>query len=453
MIFNIFSRGFNFVRNNPQIIYTLFLVIAIPLAFFFTSEQFLQVARENQDRLERSRIGLLQDAFALFAREYVNDPAYLSEKIRTIVGENETIVNFQILGAAEDSNAEIFPVIASMNEGEEGTTLSVDPLSGYLISLAGSKRDEAYASEFYFNGARHWRSVRAITATDSPAVAGYAVTDLTMAQADAIARKNIRNAYVTLGLIILLIVILLARQARIIDYATLYQRLKEVDKMKDDFVSMAAHELRSPLTVIRGYVEMLGEGEGLSDKSKGHLKNIDIAALQLNTLVGDILDVSKLQEGRMPFSHQSLDVSEAIAGVVESFIKPANDKGLALHFAKAPLPPITVDPDRFRQVMINLVGNAIKYTPQGEVNLLASSDNEQVTIRVSDTGMGISAEDQHKLFQKFYRVKSTETEKITGTGLGLWITAQIVRAMKGTISVESIKGKGTDFILTFPIAK
>jgi signal transduction histidine kinase len=103
--------------------------------------------------------------------------------------------------------------------------------------------------------------------------------------------------------------------------------------------------------------------------------------------------------------------------------------------------------------MVNLVGNAIKYTPHGEVRVLTSVTEIGLMIRVSDTGMGISAEDQQRLFQKFFRVKSIETQDITGTGLGLWITTQMVKQMKGTISVESIKGKGTDFILTFPIAK
>lgn len=451
-VFGVFSRGFNFVRQNPQIIYTLFLVIAIPLAFFFTSEQFLQVARENQNRLERSRIGLLQDTFALFASEYLGDGAYLAKRIAAITGKNETMMTFQVLGLPEaaESEGESFPVIASMTASEEGKKISLDPLSRQLVRLA---EHESYAAEFFEGGVRYWRSVHAIIATSTPDVVGYVVTDLSMAQADSVARKNIQNAYIILAGIIVLIIGLLARQARIIDYAALYQRLKELDQMKDDFVSMAAHELRSPLTVIRGYVEMLGEGEGLSLAGKGHLKNIDNAALQLNALVGDILDVEKLQGGRMTFTYEKIDASEMIADTVTSFAKSAANKGLGLFYEKAPLPSISVDPDRFRQVMINLIGNAIKYTPEGEVRVRASADGKLLTIRVSDTGMGISAEEQQKLFQKFYRVKSAETEKITGTGLGLWIVSQIVKTMKGTISVESIKGKGADFILTFPIVK
>jgi len=299
---------------------------------------------------------------------------------------------------------------------------------------------------------RYWKSARAITATTSNATVGFVLTDLSMAQADAVSHRNIQNAYLILALIIILIIVMLARQARIIDYASLYQRLKEVDRMKDDFVSMAAHELRSPLTIIRGYTDMLGD-EKLSDEGKGHLKNIDHSASQLNSLIGDILDVARLQEGRMSFNLQSLDVSEALASIAESFQKPAETKGLKLLYEKAPLQQISVDHDRFRQVAINLVGNAVKYTPKGEVRISTSVEGERVAIRVSDTGMGISAEEQKNLFQKFYRIKNEETREITGTGLGLWITSQMVKQMGGTIGVESIKGKGTDFIISFPAVK
>jgi len=445
-LIEIFSRGASFVRNNPQIIYTLFLAVAVPLAFFFTSEQFLKIARDQQNRLERSRIGVLQDVFVLFAKWHIDEPQFLSDRVRVIVHETETLTNFKVLRTGD---GETFPVVVSTNKDEEGTSITPDPLTSSLIGFAMSQPSQSFASEYFEGGMRYWRSARAITATTSNIPAGYVLTDLSMADADAVSHRNILNAYITLALIILLIIVLLARQARIIDYATLYERLKEVDQMKDDFVSMAAHELRSPLTIIRGYTDMLKE-EQISDDAKENLKHIDRSATQLNSLIGDILDVARLQEGRLSFNYQTVDVAEAIGVIVESFMKPAADKGLKLSYEKIPLPPISVDPDRFRQVAINLVGNAIKYTPKGEVRVITASEGGRVSIRVSDTGMGISAEEQKKLFQKFYRIKSEETREITGTGLGLWITSQMVQTMKGVISVESIKGKGTDFIVSFP---
>lgn len=448
---SLLARGLAFVRNNPQIIYTLFLVVAIPLAFFFTSEQFLRVARENQDRLERSRVATLSDAVAAFLPE-VADPVVLREKLVLLARDNPTLNTFQILTPATTSTtlSNEYRVVTSLRDDEADRVLAPDDITYALMKLAYADTATTFTMSYRGPDGRHWRSVRALLLPDASTT--FIVTDISMSQADAVSRKSITNAYMVLVVIALLIIVLLARQARIIDYATLYRRLKEVDQMKDDFVSMAAHELRSPLTIIRGYVEMIGEGEGLSEKGKGHLHNIEMAASQLNTLIGDILDVSRLQEGRMSFRMEERDPAEDIATVVDSFLRPAEDKGLALSFARVSLPRILVDADRFRQVLINLIGNAIKYTPSGSVTVSAISDGKQVIIRVSDTGMGISAEDQQKLFQKFFRVKNDETKMITGTGLGLWITTALVKQMKGTIAVESIKGKGSDFILSFPVA-
>lgn len=447
----IVKRGVDFVRNNPQIAYTLVLVIAIPLGFFISSNYFLGIARENQDRLERQRIGFFQEPFALLASEHIAEPEYLDNRLHTLAQNNETMAHFQVLGVRDMEKG--YPIIASLDTNEAGTVFVPDPVTSFLLSQAAGDSRQPFAAQLTLDGERYWRTIHAIAATSSNHVTGYVLTDVFVSQADAAASRGITKAYMVLGVIILLIIGLLGRQARIIDYASLYARLKEVDGMKDDFVSMAAHELRSPLTIIRGYVEMLGEGAGMPEGSKENLHRIDQAALQLNSLVGDILDVSKLQEGRMSFRFVTLDISAEIDAVVASFKRPAEDKGLALSYTPIPLPLIAVDSDRLRQVLINLVGNAIKYTPHGEVKVVTSADAANVIIRISDTGMGISAEDQQKLFQKFFRVKNEETQAITGTGLGLWITTQIVKAMKGVISVESIKGKGTDFIVTFPIAK
>ena len=451
----IFTRGINFVRNNPQIIYTLFLVIAIPVAFFFTSEQFLRVATDNQDRLERSRVALLLDAIIEFLPENA-DSGYINTRLKALAKENETISNFEVIvpgpTATDTKQVMSYQVFASLNEKHIGKELQPDEITDILMRLARADETQAYAMGYSNYEGRYWKSVRSFKRL-SGNVSDYIIVDVSMAQADALSRHNIQNAYLVLAGIIFLIIILLARQARIIDYATLYARLKEVDQMKDDFVSMAAHELRSPLTVIRGYVELVGETVGLSGESKGHLKSIDQAAVRLSALIGDILDVAKLQEGRMSFRFVAVDVSGEIGAIVDSYKKPAADKGLTISYDKSALPLVSIDIDRFRQVLVNLVGNAVKYTPNGGVVVSTNVTASMLEIRVSDTGMGISAEDQQKLFQKFYRVKNEETKLITGTGLGLWITTTMVKSMKGAISVESIKGKGTDFILSFPIIK
>lgn len=444
------ARGIRFAGDNQQVIYTLFLIVIIPLGFLFSSEQFLRVAKENQDHLERSRIGMLQDVFVLFAADKITDSNTLTQSIRQIASKNTTMVTFEVLEKQKDGT---YFVISALKDEVVGQYLTLDPLSIVLLNTATGNIEESYSAEYFVGGARFWRSVRAIPDTNSGQVLGYVLIDMSMELADEVQSNNIERTYFILALIVILIILLLARQARIIDYGTLYQRLKEVDTMKDDFVSMAAHELRSPLTIIRGYADELRSIEHINEKGLQYIENIDTAANQLNALVADLLDVAKIQAGGLSFDFTNVDVSKQVSAIVESFMRPASDKGLTLTCETGELPLIAIDVDRFRQVMVNFIGNAIKYTPRGSVRVVTSVVDKKVVIRISDTGMGISAEDQKKIFQKFFRIKNEETSRITGTGLGLWITQEIVRNMNGTIAIESIKGKGTDFIVSFPIVK
>lgn len=448
------KSGVQFVQNNPQLLYTLFLLIAIPVAFVVSSEQFLGIARSQNDKAEQARVGLLHDAFAAFLpTQFV--PAAIDGHIAEIAANNETITGFAVIKEVEAATTSAYEVVGSLNKQEIPLgPYKPDPTTEALMRFALANPNQSLTLEFTKNAARQWKTARVVAHPADGVVRAYIVTDVTMSQSDAILQGNIRSAYASLAIIVALIVILLARQARIVDYATLYKRLEEVDKMKDDFVSMAAHELRSPLTTIRGYADLLKEVQHLSPKGEELLGYIDRSALDLNVLVTDILDVARLQEGRMSFKLDRLAPIGDIREVVESFRKPAESKGLTIGLLPTTLPDIIVDKVRFHQVLVNLIGNAVKYTPSGSVTVSAKvlEGSKLCEIRVSDTGLGISAEAQQKLFSKFYRVRTKETEKITGTGLGLWITAEIVRQMHGVIVVESIEGKGTDFIVRFPLA-
>lgn len=447
------QEGVQFVKNNPQLLYTLALLVLIPLAFVFTSQQFLGIAQDQNDRVEQSRIGLLGDTMASFLPS-VADNNVVDAHIAAIAAKNENITGFYVVFAQDADPASPLSVIASLNKNEVPLgTFNPDPMTGPLIKLALVDPGTPYTTEYTKDGARAWKTVYAVH-NPRPGIAyAYIVADVAMSQSDAVLAKNIREAYVLLAAVVLLIVILLGRQARIVDYATLYRKLEGVDKMKDDFVSMAAHELRSPLTTIRGYADLLREAQHMSPQGEEMLGHIDRSAQDLNALIGDILDVSKLQEGRMSFAYTTMDPIAEVRAVVEDFRKPANEKGLEIALVPGEAAQITVDKTRLHQVLVNFVGNAVKYTPKGGVTVTTKvlADRQLYEIRVSDTGLGISAEAQEKLFTKFFRVKTEETAKITGTGLGLWITAEIVRQMHGAITVESIEGKGSDFIVRFPL--
>jgi len=439
-----FKRGISFVRNNPQIIYTIFLLIAIPFAFLYTGQKFLNVSVENQERIERERLGLFQDTLSLLAKNNINP---LQDNVIALSEQNPSIKELKILAKSGDT----FMVVASLNSEDIGTvesegtnirlyrTVSFDPESSVIFKdLTGDER--------------HWKAVRAIS-DDRGEVTGVIYTDISLENIDSIARGNILETYYILFFIITAIVILLFRQARIIDYATLYSRLKEVDKLKDDFIGMAAHELKTPLTIIKGYISMVSV-DRLTEDDKENISRVNISINQLNKLITDILDVARLTQGRLQFKLREMNVVTEAQKTVEALQPLATEKHIKLIYEKKDsVLKANLDPDRFTQVLTNLIGNAVKYTPRGQVKVLVYEEKERAYIRISDTGLGISAENQKHLFERFFRVKSEETQDIRGTGLGLWITREIIQNMKGGISVESIKGKGSDFIISFPLIK
>ena len=443
-----FSRGFLFIKDNPQIIYTVFLIIVIPIAFVYSGKQFLDVAGKNQERLEKQRISLMQDTFAGFVSTKLYDKQFLQERIEYITSKNSTIADFKILSREGDG----YMIVASLNKEEIGS-FDKDPADLFMYRGAILDIGSSVIFPADENGKRHWKAVRAVL-DESGKIDGVIFTDVSMEYIDILAARDIRNAYYILFFIIFAIFILLIRQARVVDYAVLYKKLKEVDEMKDDFISMAAHELKTPLTAIKGYVGFIST-ENLSSTDKESINRVNISIKRLNMLIGDILDVSRIQQGRMKFALKKIDPAETIQSVIDSFQILAKEKSLTLEYDKKPLPNIFVDPGRLEQVFINLIGNAIKYTPKGGVKIVVREErkvkNNILHIRISDTGFGISAEDKDKLFKRFSRIRTKETVDIGGTGLGLWITAKIVNSMEGAIAVESIKGKGSDFIISFPI--
>jgi signal transduction histidine kinase len=179
-------------------------------------------------------------------------------------------------------------------------------------------------------------------------------------------------------------------------------------------------------------------------------------ATHLGTLVEDLLDVSRIEQGRIKMDFEDLEVEPLVKEIMAQMKFEAEKKKLAFEYegARNALPLIRADKARLKQVVINLVSNAIKYTPSGSVSIAtALKEDGMVEIRVIDTGLGMSAEQRERLFQKFYRVKTDETAEIPGTGLGLWITKKITEIMKGKIYCDSIENVGTQMSVLIPAVK
>jgi len=449
------KKGFKKISDNPQLIYTIIVALLITGAFIFTAQRFVNIANDAQERLINVRIGSLQDAFVSFAGDKINDQEYLNHKIEEIINTNETIKNFKVVVKKTDLDKESstlinsYNIIASNNKDEIG---NVDEQAYFLFTLASSDPSHSITIEIKEGNERLFKTTRAIV--DSAGnILGAVVTTQTLSLADMTIQKNIANSRAILFGVIILIMILFFRHSKIIDYMDLYKKLKEVDQLKDDFISMASHELRTPLSIIRGYADFMREAPELSSETKDYVSKIDVSAKELDSLVGDILDVSRIQQGRMSFEFVQINPSALIEQVVSSLVIPAKEKGLSVTFDKTNVEEkqmINADINRLKQILVNIVGNAVKYTLKGEVTVKQYIENDRLYIRVSDTGIGMTEEERTKLFEKFYRIKNKETENIRGTGLGLWITAQMVKQMGGNLSVESIKGVGSHFIISFP---
>jgi signal transduction histidine kinase len=437
-----FRKGIEKIKSNPQLAYTLFVALVIFFAFLYTSDNFLFVAKDAQERLINERIGSIQDVFSEFAPEYISEPEELSSRIEAISENNQTIKEFRVIVFNEQERE----IVSSLDSSEIG---AIDATNDFLYNIALIEPSRSVTMEETIDGQRFFKTVRAITDKENN-VLGVIYTKQSLSQADQIIARNIRNGIVALIIVLVLIMFLFFRHARIIDYAVLYRRLEQINRMKDDFISIASHELRTPLTIIRGYTEELNSYK-LNKKSQILTDNIDIQSKRLAILIDDILDIPKIEQGKMNLDLKDINPEKEIKEVVKSLEYSAQEKKLRLSFEAQETALINVDRNRLKQVLINIIGNSIKYTFQGEIKVKVSVQDKNLIIRVSDTGIGMTAEEQRGLFQKFYRVRSRETEKVIGTGLGLWITAKIVELMKGSISVESIKNVGTHVVVSFPI--
>lgn len=236
-------------------------------------------------------------------------------------------------------------------------------------------------------------------------------------------------------------------------------KLLENDQMKTEFVSIASHELLTPITAMQGFLSMiLVEHLGKVDpQAEGYLQHVYDAANRLAALVKDLLSASRIESGKIKIEPRRLDLGKLIDETMAQLQFKAAEKSLKLAHvqpAQGSLPPVFADPDRTMEVLMNLVGNAIKYTPAGSVTVTtAIEDGPKPLLRVdiSDTGLGMTKEAQAHLFEKFYRVATPETQAIPGTGLGLYITKSEVEKMGGALWVDSTPGKGSTFSFTLPL--
>src|SRR6266540_6707248 len=229
------------------------------------------------------------------------------------------------------------------------------------------------------------------------------------------------------------------------------ERLREADRLKDEFVALISHDLRTPLTSIMGYLELTMDDETLGEESRSYLDVVQRNSDRLLRLVNDLLFVARLEAGELDLRRTEVDLGAVVRQSVEEARPRAAAKGIELGCEAQSVPELRADRGRMFQLLDNLISNAIKFTPEGgrvDVRLLQRGPN--VRIEVVDTGIGISPEEQGRLFERFFRATTATERHIPGTGLGLYIACAIAEAHGGGIDVESEPGRGTTFCVELP---
>ncbi|MFQ5543948.1 MAG: ATP-binding protein [Nitrospiria bacterium] len=232
------------------------------------------------------------------------------------------------------------------------------------------------------------------------------------------------------------------------------EALRKIDHMKSEFVSNVSHELRTPLTSIKNAVSILVRGKaGLFNQDQERfLKMASRNINRLAELVNDILDLSKLESGKLEMHFSEVKLNTLIENMINIFQAQAEEKGITLKATPHPsVPAVYADPKRMEQILCNLLSNALKFTPGGgAVSLFLEETGGEVTIRVTDTGIGLSSEDQARVFDRFYQAGDSLEQTVKGTGLGLSIARELVEIQGGRISVESKISQGCRFSFTIP---
>lgn len=234
----------------------------------------------------------------------------------------------------------------------------------------------------------------------------------------------------------------------------------EEEDLKDNFVSVVAHELRTPITAIRSYAWMAlhKSDQPLSEKLEKYLIRIFISSERLINLVNDMLNISRIESGKIEMQLESVDMISILKDAIdEVYSSKSREKQINILLLEQALPKALADPEKLREVLLNVLGNAVKFSPNGgKVTISFFTDGQLIEVSIKDEGPGISREDLSKLFKKFGRLDNSYTAAATseGTGLGLYISKSLMEKMNGKIwaASEGI-GQGATFVLSLPIAK
>lgn len=433
-------------RERIEFYYSILVLAAIPLLIVANTLIIMNSIQKNSDTELRRRADLVNGVIATSIKDSMDDPAALQLYVTAIAKDNKDLSRIGVAAPTDDGQ---FIMLASTD-----TPKVLQAFSDMQLALTASRKQSIAQLQTEPDGERKWNVVRPVL--EDGKVIAVVSSATSLKQADALIGNTLMQSLGIVAVTSLISILLLVNHFKFVEYAMLFRKQKEIDQLKNDFLSVATHELRAPMTVIKGTIENLEDGIG-GKVDKEARKTLDVIYKEterLNGLVTDLLNVSRIEQGRISYTYEDVDVREVIADIVKQYTPRAADKGLQVRYDQ-PESPVVVSLDRGRlvEIMTNLVDNAIKYSREGTVVVSHKPSDGTARISVRDTGLGMSAAERGRLFSRFYRIQNDRTRGIPGTGLGLWIIKQYIENMHGTISVDSMEGVGSEFIIEFPTAK
>lgn len=439
-------------REKREIIYSIGILITIPVIVIINTVMLTQSTNKAFDVELRRKADLANSIIAQSSLSLIKNKQYdtLQKNLDALESSQPALMQSAVM-VNNDNNLSI---VAHSKSAPDKLTQSTETTAKLAINRKVPIAAFINTYDRNTNPAQAWNVMTPVLDSKNDAIAVISTSLLTVDAQEAIDTAY-RQSFIVLVISIVLIIGLLFRHFRLVGYIKLLAKQRELNQTMSDFLSVATHELKAPTSIIKGYLSNVTDGDfgPVEPKIK---EQIEVAISQtdrLNSLVQDLLNVSRVEQGKIQYDFVAVDTAKILGTIIENYRSIAEAKGLQLIYEPDnDMPFVRADEGRVQEVFTNLIDNAIKYTAKGSVTITQQLKKGTVVTNFRDTGFGISPEAKQRLFQRFYRVKTSETQGISGTGLGLWIIKQYIEAMNGSINVETMESVGSNFIVELQIS-
>jgi signal transduction histidine kinase len=439
-------------REKLEIVYSILVLIAIPAIVIVNTVILTQSTRQTFDVELRRKADLANSIVAQSSLSMIQNKQYssLESNLEKLEASQPAVMHSAVI--TNDNN--------DLKVAAHSSTAS-NELSGSAATQANLAFNRKVSVAILINtydrqgnAAQAWNVMTPVFDNSNNNVIAVVSTSFLTVDAQETIDDAYQKSFFVLIASVILIVGLLFRHFRLVSYVKLLAKQKEVNQTMSDFLSVATHEIKSPISIIKGYLSNVMDGDfGKIDPKINEQLEVAVSQTErLNSLVKDLLNVSRIDQGRIQYDFTAVDTKKVLETIIETYKPVAEAKGLKLIYeSNDNLPMVRADIGRVQEVFTNLIDNAIKYTANGSVTISQQVKKGSLITNFRDSGFGMSPEAKQRLFQRFYRIQTEKTQGISGTGLGLWIIKQYITAMNGSIEVETMEGVGSNFIVELKI--